>query len=193
MKTSTLTICLAMASVVVAPGLCSGALAADDSAQAQFWQTPAIEGAGRMHPLPNAAYQPSPRETYKVVFAVAARASKPTDVNPGLERVARTVNLYASAGVPLDHLKFVAILYGPATDAALDDAHYRQSFGTSNPNLDVIGKLRHAGVDVAICGQALAEHHYQYDWVAPQLTLALSALTTITVLEHRGYTLVPLL
>ncbi|HUN76516.1 MAG TPA: DsrE family protein [Steroidobacteraceae bacterium] len=193
MKTSTLTIRLAMASVVVAAGLCCGALAADDSAQAQFWQTPAIEGAGRMHPLPRAAYQPSPRETYKVVFAVAARASKPTDVNPGLERVARTVNLYASAGVPLDHLKFVAVLYGPATDAALDDAHYRQSFGTSNPNLDVIGKLRHAGVDVAICGQALAEHHYQYDWVAPQLTLALSALTTITVLEHRGYTLVPLL
>jgi len=193
MKTSTLSIRLAMASVVVAPGLCSGALAADDSAQPQFWQTPAIEGAGRMHPLPRAAYQPNPHETYKVVFAVAARVSKPTDVNPGLERVARTVNLYASAGVPLDHLKFVAILYGPATAAALDDAHYRQAFGTSNPNLDVIGKLRHAGVDVAICGQALAEHHYEYDWVAPQLTLALSALTTITVLEHRGYTLVPLL
>ncbi|HTV49593.1 MAG TPA: DsrE family protein [Steroidobacteraceae bacterium] len=172
--------------------LCSLAPAAEDAAQSPFWQTPALEGAGRMHPLPNAAYRPSPSATYKVVFSLTRAASKPDEVNPGLEHVARAVNLYASAGVPLSHLKFVAILYGPATDAGLDEAHYRQRFSVSNPNLALIGKLRKVGVDVAVCGQAVAEHEYQYDWIAPQVTVALSALTTITVLEQKGYVLMPL-
>jgi intracellular sulfur oxidation DsrE/DsrF family protein len=175
-----------------AAALCAAALAADEGAQSQFWQTPVLQGIGRMHPLPHAAYRPSPRETYKIVFSVTRGARKPAEVNPGLERVARTVNLYASAGVPLSHLKFVAILYGAATDAALDEGHYRQRFGVTNPNLEVIEKLRKAGIDVAVCGQAVAEHDYQYDWIAPHVTLALSALTTITVLQHRGYALMPL-
>lgn len=177
---------------LAAVALCAAALAADEAADAQFWQTPVLQGVGRMHPLPHAAYRPNPKETYKIVFSVTRGPREPSEVNPGLERVARTVNLYASAGVPLSHLKFVAILYGPATGAALDDAHYRQKFGASNPNLEVIEKLHAAGVDVAVCGQAVAELKYEYDWIAPHVTLALSALTTVTVLEHRGYVLMPL-
>jgi intracellular sulfur oxidation DsrE/DsrF family protein len=82
--------------------------------------------------------------------------------------------------------------YGAATDGALDDEHYRQKYGIDNPNLNLIRKLRNAGVDVAVCGQAAAEHQDQYEWIAPEVTLALSALTTITTLEHQGYALVPL-
>lgn len=161
-------------------------------ASARFWQTPAIAGAGQIHPLPQSAYQPDRKERYKVVFELTGAAAQPDQPSPSLEHVARTVNLYAAAGVPLDHLKFVAIASGPATAIALDDAHYRQQYGTANPNLPVIEKLRKAGVDVAVCGQAVAEHHYRYDWIDPHVTLALSALTTIINLQQKGYALVPL-
>jgi intracellular sulfur oxidation DsrE/DsrF family protein len=144
-----------------------------------------------MHPLPNAAYQPQKAATYKIVFSVTKAGGKPGEVT-SLDQVARAVNLYASAGVPLDHLKFVAVLHGDATAAALNDAHYRQQFGVDNPNLEVIRKLRAAGIDVAVCGQAVAEHHFQYEWIAPNVTLTLSALTTVTVLENEGYALMPL-
>lgn len=157
-----------------------------------FWQTPVIQGAGQMHPLPHAAYQPNPDATYKVVFSMTRGSDDPAKVNPGLQRVARTVNLYANAGVPLDHLKFVAIVSGPATAIALDDAHYRKQYGVANPNLPVIRELRKDGIDVAVCGQAVAEHHYEYDWVSRDVTVALSALTTITELEQKGYALMPL-
>ena len=172
--------------------LSAAALAAGGTALAEFWQTPVLAGDGKMHPLPNAAYQPQPKETYKVVFAVTHGGSKPDERSPSLGHVARAVNLYASAGVPLSHLKFVAVMYGGATDAALDNEHYRQKYGVDNPNLDLIRKLRSAGVDVAVCGQAAAEHQDQYEWIAPEVTLSLSALTTITTLEHRGYVLMPL-
>lgn len=157
-----------------------------------FWTTPAIEGYGKIHPLPQGAFRPDPGQTYRIVFGMTAAAKSPQEINPALERVARAVNLYASAGVPLSHLKFVAVAYGPATYLALNDAQYKAAFGVDNPNLPVIARLRKAGVDVAVCGQAVAEHDYQYDWVDSSVTVALSAITTITTLEQRGYSLMPL-
>jgi intracellular sulfur oxidation DsrE/DsrF family protein len=172
--------------------LSTSALAAGGASSQEFWQTPTLPGVGKMHPLPKAAYQPQRNETYKIVFSVTKAGSKPDELNPSLDRVARTVNLYVSAGVPLNHLKFVVIMYGDATDAALDNQHYRQKHGVDNPDLDLIRKLRNAGVDVAVCGQAAAEHEDRYEWIAPEVTLALSALTTITTLENQGYALMPL-
>lgn len=157
-----------------------------------FWITPAITGYGRMHPLPKAAYKPAAGQTYRIVFALTAEPKTPGEVNPALDRVARTVNLYVASGVPLSRLKFVAVAYGPATPLALDDAHYRATYGVPNPNLPLISLLRKAGVDVAVCGQAVAEHQYEYAWVDSSVTLALSALTTITSLEQQGYHLMPL-
>lgn len=151
-----------------------------------------ITAAGAIHRLPDAAYQPDPSATYKVVFGMTRGSDKPGEVNPALERVARSVNLYASAGVPLDHLKFVAIASGPATSLVLDDAHYKAQFGVSNPNLAVIAQLHKAGVAIAVCGQALAEHHYQHAWVDANVKVALSALTTVTELQQQGYALMPL-
>ena len=168
----------------------ASAIAADTDSS--FWQTPALAGAGKMHPLPKAAYQPDPSATYKIVFAVTKAGDKPDEVSPSLERVARTVNLYASAGTPLNHMKFVVVLSGPATAAALDNDHYKQKFGVDNPNLEIISKLRAVGIDVAVCGQAVAEHQFRYDWISSQVTLALSALTTISTLEAQGYVLLPL-
>jgi intracellular sulfur oxidation DsrE/DsrF family protein len=159
---------------------------------AQAAPTQVITAAGNIHPLPKAAYQPNPAATYKVVFSLTKGSDKPDQVNPALERVARAVNLYASAGVPLDHLKFVAVAYGPATPVVLDDEHYKAQFGVANPNLAVIAQLRKAGVAVAVCGQAMAEHHYPAEWASKDVTLSLSALTTITELQQQGYALMPL-
>ena len=172
---------LGVGAAVAAPGESPG-----------FWTNPVISPAGKIHALPKAAYRPDPGETHRIVFSVTKEAEGPTKVNPGLERVARTVNLYASAGVALDHLHFVAVLYGPATPAALADAQYRARFGVDNPNLEVVRQLRKAGVDVSVCGQAVAEKEFSYNWITPEFTLSLSALTTIATLESKGYALVPL-
>ena len=162
------------------------ASAADD-----FWQTPTIHGAGRIHPMPQAAYQPDRAATYKVVFSLSKAGDKPTAVSPSLDHVARAINLYVNAGVPLSHLKFVAIAAGPATPTVLNDEQYRKKYGVANPNLPVIAQLRKAGVDIAVCAQAVAEHDFQYDWVDKQVTVALSGLTTVIDLQQQGYALSP--
>jgi intracellular sulfur oxidation DsrE/DsrF family protein len=162
------------------------------SADADFWQTPVLRSAGELHPLPDSVYQPDTSADYAVVFALSSGAKDPEKINPGLARVARTVNLYASAGVPTAQLTFVAVISGGATAIVLDDEHYRQQFGCANPNLPVIGELKRNGVEVTVCGQSIAEHEYGYDWVSGEVTTALSALTTVTMLQRQGYAVMPL-
>jgi intracellular sulfur oxidation DsrE/DsrF family protein len=174
--------------LLLALGLFSTAALAGDG----FWQTPTIAGAGKIHPMPNAAYQPDRQATYKVVFSLSKAAAKPDQVSPVLDHVARAINLYVNAGVPLSQLKFVAIVAGPATPIVLNDEQYRKKYGVANPNLALIAQLRKAGVDVAVCAQAVAEHDFQYDWVDSHVTVALSGLTTVIDLQHQGYALLPL-
>jgi intracellular sulfur oxidation DsrE/DsrF family protein len=177
---------------VLVAAACLAAAVVSFGADADFWTTPTIHGYGRIHLVPHAAYVPDKTAHYKIVFALTSAATAPGRVNPSLDRVARTVNLYVASGVPLSHLKFVAIAYGGATPLALDDAHYHAQFGVANPNLPLIAELRSAGIDVAVCAQAIAEHHFDYSWLDHTITLALSGLTTVTTLEHAGYVLMPM-
>ncbi|WP_322012803.1 DsrE family protein [Paraburkholderia sp. J12] len=182
---------IACATLVAATAMSFGAHAQQAEPQG-FWTSPTIQGYGPMHYLPDAAFKPEADHTYKIVFALTQGPKTPDAVNPALDHVARTVNLYAAAGVPLSHLKFVAVAYGAATPLVLDDAHYRAAYGVANPNLPLIAELKKAGVTVAVCGQAVAEHHFSYDSIASDVTLALSGLTTVTTLESQGYVLMPL-
>jgi intracellular sulfur oxidation DsrE/DsrF family protein len=156
------------------------------------WLSPTIAGYGEMHPLPDGVYQPPKDQVYKVVFSLTRAPQKPEEVSPALDAVARAINLYVSAGVPLDHLKFVAVLHGQAAAAALDAEHYKEHFKVDNPNVELIHKLRAAGVDVVVCGQAYLKQGFPTDGLNKDVHLALSALTTITLLETQGYVLMPI-
>lgn len=173
---------------VVTLALASTGVVAPDT----FWQMPTISKGGKIHPMPEAAYQPDAKATYKIVFALTKADDQPAQPHSGLERVARSVNLYVNAGVPLKHLHFVAVASGAASAIVLNDDAYRMHFGTANPNLAIIAQLRAAGVDIAVCGQSVAERHYDCAWIDSDVTVALSALTTVTELQHKGYALMPL-
>jgi intracellular sulfur oxidation DsrE/DsrF family protein len=181
----------ALAVATVALGICCASAQKSDPS-AGLWSTPSIQGFGKIREVPDAAYKPDPLRSYKVVFALTKGSKSAGEINPSLDRVARTVNLYVASGVPLAHLKFVAVASGEATAIALDDGHYRQKLSVSNPNLALVAALKKAGVDVAVCAQAVAEHQYEYAWVDKSVTLALSALTTVSMLEQQGYALMPL-
>lgn len=153
------------------------------------WVMPAIK-AGPMHPLPDAAYQPDKTTIYKAVFAVTRPSKGANDPDGGLTPVARAVNIFASAGVPLDHLKFVVVIYSlDGGSMVLDNAHYKKRFGKDNPDLETIHELKAAGVQVVVCGQALAALGIEHSWVDPDVTIALSALSTIVMLQNQGYAL----
>jgi len=165
----------------------STAAAAADSE----WTYPTIQGFGKIMPAPEASMQPVKDVEYKVVFSMTGGGDA-DKVNPFLDRVARAVNLFTGAGVPLSHLHFVVVVHGPATPVVLDNTHYRQKFNVDNPNAKLISELNKAGVKVEVCAQALAHNGLQREWVNPEVELTLSAITDIVMLEQQGYVLYPL-
>jgi intracellular sulfur oxidation DsrE/DsrF family protein len=153
---------------------------------------PVIEQFGKAHRIEGAVHVPDACATYQIVFSVSAPGKKPEAPHAGLERVARTVNLYSMSGVTPDRLRCVAVIHGEATASVLHDAQYQACNGTPNPNARLIAALQAVGVEVSVCAQALIANGFTQDGLLPGVTRSLSALTTITVLQHDGYSLMPL-
>ena len=157
---------------------------------ASFWQYPAIAGYGPEHTWPGVVERPQKRATYKALFDLTQGKAQATTMNPGLDHIARTINIFAGAGIPLDHLRFAVIIHGPATAIALSGAAYQARFGHPNPNLALISALRKAGVKLMVCGNALGDMHLTPAEVNPHIHVALSALSTVIILQNQGYALV---
>lgn len=181
------TLLLATASMT-GPALAAGSASWQEPG---FWTTPTIKHYGKIHVLDKTAYRPDPRETYKIIFMLTHASKTPGDVNSGLDHVARTVNLYTAAGVPLDHLKIIAVISGKATPIVLKNDAYRALNKVDNPNLPLITALRKAGIDVTVCGQAMPENHLEYSQISKDVTLSYSSLLTVSTLEHQGYGFMP--
>lgn len=161
---------------------------AGDAAPATTWLHPVIAHYGRVHPRPDAAVQPDPSVDYKVFAQVTSDGGHPDKVMPALDRLARLVNLMGLSKVPPSHVHIVALLDGQASVAGATDSTYqRLTKVAKNPNLPLIHALKKAGVQLLVCGQALAEHGLPDSAVAPDVTITLSALTDTVVYQQKGY------
>ncbi|MEZ6142973.1 MAG: DsrE family protein [Zavarzinella sp.] len=150
---------------------------------------PLIKGYGEVVPRPNAAYQPQKGE--KAVFDITS-GGKPEALNKGLERAARLVNLYGSAGLKAGDFQLVLVLHGDATGATMTDAGYATMFQTkSNPNTELIGLLHQAGVKIYVCGQALNYKKIADDQVRKDIPIALSALNVVIKEQSAGAAYIP--
>ncbi|MDX2037141.1 MAG: DsrE family protein [Isosphaeraceae bacterium] len=146
---------------------------------------PIIAGLGGVVPLPRAAEPP--RKGAKVVFDVTADA-RPTDVNKGLERVARLLNLYGAAGLKAEDVEIAVVFHGEATKSVLRDAAYAAAFQTpKNPNLVVLSELRKAGVKLFVCGQALGYKGFPQEDVSVGIQVAAAALTVVVNRQNAGF------
>lgn len=146
---------------------------------------PIISKYGGIVARPGAAEQP--RAGAKVIFDVTTD-SKPGDVNKGLERAARLLNLYGAAGMRAADVKIVIVLHGEATKSVLNDAAYNMRSGVEqNPNLPLIRALQAAGVDLFVCGQALHNKGIPDAEVADEVQIAAAALTVVINKQMDGY------
>lgn len=167
------------------------AMVSQSPAQARDAAHPVIEGYGAITPAPDAANQPDQDIEYRVVFNVTAANKDPKVPNPTLLKVARYLNLLGSRGIRPDGGNIVAIVHGGATPLVLNDRAYGAAYGSANPNLPLIAALRANGVEIHVCSQALSGQKIERVDVASDVTIDLSAMTTLTTLQLKGYAIVP--
>ncbi|GGK54645.1 DsrE family protein [Salinarimonas ramus] len=158
--------------------------------QAPDWRYPAITGAGPVVPVPDATpqFEGAP---YEVVFNITQDRPGDGRVSPGLASVARFVNLLAMSDMDPAASDLVAVLHGPATAAVISNDAYVARFGAQNPNIELIRQLEDAGVEVVVCGQAVAGAGFSYEAVLEPVEISVSAMTELAQRQMQGYALVP--
>lgn len=76
-----------------------------------------------------------------------------------------------------------------ATDLVLSDA-YRRKHSTENPNLAPLQALSEMGVEVHVCGHALAAQKISTEEVSSTVVVDLSALISLATLQLNGWAVV---
>ncbi len=156
-------------------------------AYSQERQFPFVSNYGGIFPIERAAPVPDPKMEYKIVVEVATGSEKPEELNFAINNLARLMNLHAQAGIPKDQIKVVAAVHGEAAYAVMNNEAYRKKYNTDNPNLGLLTELKKSGVELYICGQSLFARKIQRETLAPEMTVALSMLTTVTTMQMKGY------
>lgn len=153
-----------------------------------FAVLPIPDGQVAKEPPGGAKELPDPSMTYKVVFDVATAAPKIDQVNPMLEGITRFVNTLAQYGVPADHRMIAVVFHQGGTDAVLNNEEFKARHdGHDNPNIAIMEKLKKAGVDLRVCGQAVLARKIDPKTIQPEVQVDLWALTTIVNFQMRGY------
>ncbi|APU70112.1 MULTISPECIES: DsrE family protein [Flavobacteriaceae] len=158
--------------------------------KAQEWQTPEIEGYGKIKYFEDAAELPDTSLTYKMIFNIDSEKEK-EGVNVGLWRIARTLNILKAGNISNEKIDIVAVLHGEATYAILTDKEYKKRFQTQNPNMGLLRLLKENGVTVLVCGQAMASRNIEKEHLNLYVEMALSALTVLPNYQLKGYALIP--
>lgn len=164
---------------------------AGNKAMAQEWTNPVIKDYGKIKYYKDAAMQPNRHMDYKIVFNITT--DKEIDgVNAGLWKMARTINLLRAGGVKEKNIHLVGVIHGAATPTVLTNEAYQKSKGRHNPNLDILKVLKENGVQLNVCGQALAKANIDpYTDLNEYITFSLSALVDIPSFQLMGYALMP--
>jgi intracellular sulfur oxidation DsrE/DsrF family protein len=156
-------------------------------ASAQNKVNPVVKHFGTITEVPFSVGNPDPKLDYKIIVEVNSDNPKPETVHEFFDKVAAVVNLHALGGVPANKLHVIMVIHGPAAQFVINDEAYKKKYNTSNPNAPLFKELTDAGVKIFVCGQSLNKRNIAKEVVAPEVKISLSAITTLTTYQLKGY------
>ena len=165
------------------------ALVSGAAAQLPPAKSPAVPQADGYVEIPNVALPPTKDIKYRAIFDATRPADKATQLVPALNMAGSELNAIATANVSLSNAKFAMVFHGSAVDGILDNDHYKAKFGTDNPNLNVITKMKKQGVEFFVCGQYLVGEKIDPKILSPDVTVAADALLVLMQYQNKGYAL----
>ncbi|MEM8667316.1 MAG: DsrE family protein [Planctomycetota bacterium] len=161
-----------------------------DSEQATSVAANRVDGYGEVVQFVDAPHQP--RDGSKICVDVT-KGGDASELNPGIEKLAKYINIYNAAGNQPASVDIAVVLHGDATLTILNEQTYTERFKTkSNPNLDCLQKLHQAGVQFFVCGQSLTSKGGKPEQVLDFVSTAVSGVTAVVNLQTDGYAYVPL-
>lgn len=167
--------------------LCAAVFLVSVAAVAQTPQFPLVKGHGGIYEIPDATERPDGTLEYKILVDLTSPSEDPKQISRFVDNVARLMNLHGLAGVTKDRIKVKVVLHGGGIFTLLNDENYKKKYEVNNPNLAVFEALEDAGAEILVCGQSLIARNLKTSDLWPGVTVAHSALTTITTYAMQGY------
>lgn len=125
---------------------------------------------------------------YQIAIDIVDSPSDSSSMMVTLREVARTYNLNIANGVPQKKLNVAVVIHGSAIWGILNNEAYNERYGIDNPKIEVLQKFKEQGIDLYVCAQVLAFRNVDFDDVAEEVDLAVSAKTALITLNQKGYT-----
>ena len=157
------------------------------AADGQTKVNPVIKNYGTITEVPFADEMPDPKLDYKILVEVTSDNMHPEMVHEYFDKAAAVVNLHALAGVPANRLHVVLVIHSAASAFVTNNENYRKKYGVDNPNIPLFKELTDAGVKIFVCGQSVNKRKLAKEDLAPEVKVALSAITTLTSYQLKGY------
>lgn len=146
-----------------------------------------IHRLGAFTPVPDPGFRADRSLTYRIAWDVTAAPEKPGEIAPGFRRPANFLTMTDAEGVPRAQVQLAIIVFGPATRSLMHNAAYKAATGSDNGSIPLLEALHAAGVQVIVCGQAMARTKVTRDQLLPFVQVATSATLARATLAARGY------
>lgn len=147
-----------------------------------------IQKLGASSPVPSPTFPADKSLTYRIAWNVTAAPEKPEQLADGFRRPANFLTMTDAEGVPRAQVHLAVIVFGGATKSLLRNEAYKAAAGVDNATIPLLEALDAAGVQVIVCGQALARLKIAREQLLPFVKVATSASMARATLAARGYT-----
>ncbi len=151
---------------------------------------PVFKDVGEVYTIDNLGLPIDTALHYKAIFDIDKKQTNPAKPNNIILSLHRYYNMHTRYGVNKDNIHLVIILHGHSTKDALLSAKYKEKYGVDNPNVQLLKSLSAAGVKIYLCGQSMSWSGYSSKDILPEVKIALSAMTVLTVYQMQNYALI---
>lgn len=157
-------------------------------ATAQLQINPVIKPYGSVFAdVPGKSVWPDSATHFKVVIEINKSDTNSTEVNAGLDLVARFLNLLEVDGVGANRRQIVVLFHNAGSYILQTDDAFKSRYGHTNPNTALLSALQAAGVNMMVCGQSTVKRQLPPQVLHPAVRIASSYLTAHTWLQLKGY------
>lgn len=151
---------------------------------------PVFDEIGATYDLKNADFVPDSTAILKAIFDIDYLPKDPLSSNSLISSLHRYLNMHVKNGVPEANISLAFVLHGDSTKDALTNEAYLKRYGIKNPNTNLITTLSAHGVEMYICGQSASYSGISKSELLPEIKMALSAMTVLTIYQSNGYSLI---
>ncbi len=133
--------------------------------------------------------RPDTTKDYKLLFEFTIGNPDTThkNVNPGLQEIARIVNLHVASGIPISRIHIVVATHGPSLYSLENKGAYKKKYNADNPNIKLIDELMHYNAKFIACGQAMHLFLVNKAELVAGVKVSLTAQTVLSNYIEQGY------